>query len=73
MRTRRTRNRSSSGEKARPNGPATGLLSANQLESQKETLAILSNRDFMTEIRKGLKLLRKRKARLYTLEELFDR
>ena len=62
MRTRRTRNR-----------PATKLLSANELESWKETLAILSSRDFTAEIRKGLKLLRKRKARLYTLEELFDR
>ena len=62
MRARRTRNR-----------PATRLLRANDLASWKETLAILSNRDFMAEIRKGLKQLRERKARLYTLEELFDR
>ena len=53
--------------------PAAVLLSADAVESWKETLAIKSDRDFMDEIRKGLKLLRKRKARLYTLEELFDR
>lgn len=53
--------------------PAAVLLSADEVESWKETLAIASDRDFMDEIRKGLKLLRKRKARLYTLEELFDR
>jgi prevent-host-death family protein len=53
--------------------PAAVLLSADEVESWKETLAIKSDRDFMEEIRKGLRLLRKRKARLYTLEELFDR
>jgi clan AA aspartic protease len=47
------------------------FLSVDEVESWKETLAITSNRDFMEEIRKGLELLRKRKARLYTLEELF--
>ena len=47
--------------------------SADEVESWKETLAIKSDQDFMDEIRKGLRLLRKRKARLYTLEELFDR
>ena len=53
--------------------PAAVLLSADEVESWKETLAIMSDRDFMAEIRKGLKQLRQRKARLYTLEELFDR
>ena len=53
--------------------PVAVLLSADEVESWKETLAIKSDRDFMDEIRKGLRLLRKRKARLYTLEELFDR
>jgi antitoxin YefM len=51
--------------------PAAVLLSPDEVESWRETLAIRSNRDFMEEIRKGLELLRKRKARLYTLEELF--
>lgn len=53
--------------------PAAVLLSADEVESWKETLAIMADRDFMAEIRKGLKQLRQRKARLYTLEELFDR
>ena len=53
--------------------PAAVLLSADEVESWKETLAIMSDRGFMAEIRKGLKQLRQRKARLYTLEELFDR
>lgn len=53
--------------------PAAVLLSADEVESWRETLAIKSDADFMKEIRKGLRLLRKRKARLYTLEELFDR
>ena len=52
--------------------PAAVLLSADEVESWKETLAIMSDRGFMAEIRKGLKQLRLRKARLYTLEELFD-
>lgn len=51
--------------------PAAVLLSVDEVESWKETQAIRSNRDFMEEIRKGLKLLRRRKARLYTLDELF--
>jgi antitoxin YefM len=50
---------------------AAVLLSVDEVESWKETQAIRSNRGFMEEIRKGLKMLRKRKARLYTLEELF--
>lgn len=53
--------------------PAAVLMSADEVESWKETLAIKSDRDFMDEIRKGLRHFRKRKARLYTLEELFDR
>ena len=53
--------------------PAAVLLSADEVESWKETLVIMSDGDFMAEIRKGLKQLRQRKARLYTLEELFDR
>ena len=52
--------------------PAAVLLSADEVESWKETLAIRSDREFMEEIRKGLKLLRGKKARLYTLEELFE-
>ena len=57
--------------KVRLNRPL--FQSADEVESWKETLAIKSDQDFMDEIRKGLRLLRKRKARLDTLEELFDR
>ena len=57
--------------KVRLNRPL--FQSADEVESWKETLAIKSDRDFMDEIRKGLRLLRERKARLDTLEELFDR
>lgn len=53
--------------------PAAVLLSADEVESWRESLAIKSDQAFMEEIRKGLRHLRKRKARLYTLEELFDR
>lgn len=53
--------------------PAAVLRSPDEVESWKETLAIKSDPGFMKEIRKGLRLLRKRKAHLYTLEELFDR
>ena len=57
--------------KVRLNRPV--FQSADEVESWKEALAIKSDRDFMDEIRQGLRLLRKRKARLYTLEDLFDR
>ena len=57
--------------KVRLNRPL--FQSADEVESWKETLAIKSDQDFMDEIRKGLRLLRERKARLDTLEELFDR
>jgi prevent-host-death family protein len=53
--------------------PAAVLLSADEVESWKETLAIRSDRDLMEEIRKGLRHLRKKQARLYTLDELFER
>ena len=60
-----------SGMKVRLNRPV--FQSADEVASWKETLAIKSDRDFMGEIRQGLRLLRRRKARLYTLEDLFDR
>jgi antitoxin YefM len=52
--------------------PAAVLVSPDEYESWKETLAIRSDKDFMREIRKGLADLKGRKARIYTLEELFD-
>ncbi|VAX34093.1 hypothetical protein MNBD_NITROSPIRAE03-305 [hydrothermal vent metagenome] len=51
--------------------PAAVLISADEFESWKETIAIRSDSSLMDEIRKGLKSLEGKKARLYTLEELF--
>ena len=47
------------------------LVSHDEFESWKETIAILSDADLMSEIKKGLSALKKNKAKLYTLEELF--
>lgn len=46
-------------------------VSPDEYESWKETLAILSDKQQMREIRAGLAALRSGKARLYTLEALF--
>ena len=50
--------------------PAAVLVSPEEYESWKETRAIRADRDLMREIRAGLAVLKARKARLYTLEEL---
>ena len=52
--------------------PAAILISPDEFESIKETVAIRSDVSLMKEIAKGLKALKTRKARLYTLNELFD-
>lgn len=51
--------------------PAAVLVSPDEFESWKETIAVRSDLPLMKEIKKGLKALKNRKARLYTLEELF--
>ncbi|MGA8019758.1 MAG: type II toxin-antitoxin system Phd/YefM family antitoxin [Desulfobacterales bacterium] len=51
--------------------PAAVLISPDEFESWKETLAIKADQDLMEEIRTGLKTLKKR-SRLYTLEELVE-
>jgi antitoxin YefM len=51
--------------------PAAVLISPDEFESMKETLAVRSSVEFMEEIKKGLKDLKNKKADLYTLEELF--
>jgi prevent-host-death family protein len=51
--------------------PAAVLISPDEFESWKETIAIRSDSSLMNEIKKGLKSLKAKKARLYTLEELF--
>jgi prevent-host-death family protein len=51
--------------------PAAVLVSPDEYESWKETLTILADRELMREIKAGLSALRRRKSRIYTLEELF--
>ena len=50
--------------------PAAVLVSPEEYDSWNETRAIRADKDLMREIRAGLAALKKRKARLYTLEEL---
>lgn len=50
--------------------PAAVIVSPDEYEGWKETLAVKSDDDLMKEIRKGIKDLKSNKARLYTLEEL---
>lgn len=49
--------------------PAAVLVSPDEYEAWKETQAIRSDRELMTEIQRGLRGLR-RGGRIYTLEEL---
>lgn len=50
--------------------PAVILLSPDEFESRKETIAVRSGAEPMSEIRRGLQSL-KRGGKLYSLEELF--
>ena len=52
--------------------PVAVLVSTHEFESWKETVAIQADAPLMDEITSGLSQLKRRKARLYTLEELFD-
>lgn len=51
--------------------PAAVLISPDEFENWKETIAISSDSTLMNEIKKGLKSFKDKKTRLYTLEELF--
>ena len=51
--------------------PVAVLVSPDEFESWKENGTILSDRDLTSEIRKGLKALKGKRAKIYTLEELF--
>lgn len=55
----------------RNGSPAAVLISPDELESLKETIAVRSDVALMDEIKQGLKALKSKKARLYTLDELF--
>jgi antitoxin YefM len=52
--------------------PAAVLVSPDEVEGWQETVAIRANAELMTEIRAGLRGL-KRTKRLYSLEELIGR
>ncbi len=51
--------------------PAAVLVSPDEFESLKETVAVRSDSALMKEIKKGLKAVKMKKAKLYTLEKLF--
>ena len=52
--------------------PAAVLISPDEYDSLKETIVIRSDKSLMSEIKKGLKALKDKKAKLYTLDELFQ-
>jgi prevent-host-death family protein len=56
----------------RNGSPAAVLISPDEFESLKETVAVRSDLSLMSEIKKGLRALKSKKTRLYTLEELFQ-
>lgn len=56
----------------RNGAPAAVLVSPDEFESLKETNAVRQDGALMREIKEGLKDLKRGKAKLYTLEELFD-
>jgi antitoxin YefM len=56
----------------RNGAPAAFLVSPDEFDSLKETIAVRSDSALMQEIKDGLKDLKRKKAKLYTLEELFD-
>ncbi|MFN2427189.1 MAG: type II toxin-antitoxin system Phd/YefM family antitoxin [Candidatus Binatia bacterium] len=52
--------------------PAAVLISPDEFDSWKETVAVRADLELTAEIRKGLKALKSKKARLYTVGELLD-
>jgi antitoxin YefM len=52
--------------------PVAVLVSPEEFESLKETVAVRSNQTLMREIRRGLKSLQMKKAKTVTLEKLFE-
>lgn len=52
--------------------PAAVLVSPEEFDSEEETMVVQSDAELMAEIRKGLKTLKKKSTKLYTLDEIFD-
>ncbi len=52
--------------------PAAVLISSDEYESWQETLAIRSDKELTAEIQAGLATFKKKKVKLYTLDELFN-
>jgi PHD/YefM family antitoxin component YafN of YafNO toxin-antitoxin module len=48
------------------------LVSPDEFDSWKETLAIRENRDLIREIKSGLASMKSKKTALYNLDELFE-
>ncbi|MCL5965752.1 MAG: type II toxin-antitoxin system Phd/YefM family antitoxin [Deltaproteobacteria bacterium] len=51
--------------------PAAVLVSPEEFEGWKETLSVRSEPELMAEIRAGAESLRRKKARIYSLDEIF--
>ena len=52
--------------------PAAVLISSDEYESWQETLAIRSDKELTAEIQSGLAAFKKKKGKLYTLDELLN-
>ena len=52
--------------------PAAVLVSPEEFEILKETIAVRSDSSLMKEIKKGLRALKARRAKVFTFEELFE-
>lgn len=52
--------------------PAAVLVSADEYESWQETMAVRADAELMRDILEGLRGLKEKRSRLYTLDEVFE-
>ena len=52
--------------------PAAIIVSPDEYDSWRETITIRSDTELMKEVKEGLYALKKKRSKLYTLEELFS-
>ena len=52
--------------------PAAIIISPDEYDSWRETITIRSDAELMKEVKEGLYALKKKRSKLYTLEELFS-